>query len=42
MVPGPAFGAAWAWAGLVGMWLRHVNPAVIVDSRIMLTKAGHR
>jgi uncharacterized protein YqfA (UPF0365 family) len=25
---------------LVGMWLRHVNPAVIVDSRIMLTKAG--
>ncbi|MDR0448548.1 MAG: flotillin-like protein FloA [Treponema sp.] len=25
---------------LVGMWLRHVNPAVIVDSRIMLSKAG--
>ena len=25
---------------LIGMWLRHVNPAVIVDSRIMLTKAG--
>jgi len=25
---------------LVGMWLRHVNPAVIVDARIMLTKAG--
>jgi uncharacterized protein YqfA (UPF0365 family) len=25
---------------LVGMWLRHVNPGVIVDSRIMLTKAG--
>jgi uncharacterized protein YqfA (UPF0365 family) len=22
------------------MWLRHVNPSVIVDSRIMLTKAG--
>ncbi len=25
---------------LIGMWLRHVNPSVIVDSRIMLTKAG--
>jgi uncharacterized protein YqfA (UPF0365 family) len=25
---------------LVGMWLRHVNPGIIVDSRIMLTKAG--
>ncbi|MDR0399520.1 MAG: flotillin-like FloA family protein, partial [Treponema sp.] len=25
---------------LIGMWLRHVNPAVIVDSRIMLSKAG--
>ncbi|MDR0600252.1 MAG: flotillin-like protein FloA [Treponema sp.] len=25
---------------LVGMWLRHVDPGVIVDSRIMLTKAG--
>ncbi|MDR0623240.1 MAG: flotillin-like protein FloA [Treponema sp.] len=25
---------------LVGMWLRHVNPGVIVDSRIMLSKAG--
>ncbi|MDR0586807.1 MAG: flotillin-like protein FloA [Treponema sp.] len=25
---------------LIGMWLRHVNPGVIVDSRIMLTKAG--
>ena len=25
---------------LIGMWLRHVNSAVIVDSRIMLTKAG--
>ena len=25
---------------LVGMWLRHVNASVIVDSRIMLTKAG--
>jgi uncharacterized protein YqfA (UPF0365 family) len=25
---------------LVGMWLRHVNPSVIVDSRIMLSKAG--
>ena len=27
-------------APLIGMWLRHVNPAVIVDSRIMLSKAG--
>jgi uncharacterized protein YqfA (UPF0365 family) len=25
---------------LIGMWLRHVNPGVIVDSRIMLSKAG--
>jgi uncharacterized protein YqfA (UPF0365 family) len=25
---------------IIGMWLRHVNPGVIVDSRIMLTKAG--
>ncbi|MDR3334771.1 MAG: flotillin-like protein FloA [Treponema sp.] len=25
---------------LVGMWLRHVNSGVIVDSRIMLAKAG--
>jgi uncharacterized protein YqfA (UPF0365 family) len=25
---------------LIGMWLRHVNAGVIVDSRIMLTKAG--
>jgi uncharacterized protein YqfA (UPF0365 family) len=25
---------------LIGMWLRHVNAAVIVDSRIMLSKAG--
>jgi uncharacterized protein YqfA (UPF0365 family) len=25
---------------LIGMWLRHVNPGVIVDSRIMLYKAG--
>jgi uncharacterized protein YqfA (UPF0365 family) len=25
---------------LIGMWLRHVNPAAIVDSRIMLSKAG--
>jgi uncharacterized protein YqfA (UPF0365 family) len=27
-------------ARLVGMWLRKVNPSVIVDARIMLTKAG--
>ncbi|MDR2485524.1 MAG: flotillin-like protein FloA [Treponema sp.] len=25
---------------LIGMWLRHVDPGVIVDSRIMLSKAG--
>jgi uncharacterized protein YqfA (UPF0365 family) len=25
---------------LIGMWLRHVNPAIVVDSRIMLSKAG--
>ena len=25
---------------LIGMWLRHVNPGTIVDSRIMLSKAG--
>jgi uncharacterized protein YqfA (UPF0365 family) len=25
---------------LVGMWLRHVNPSIIVDARIMLSKAG--
>jgi uncharacterized protein YqfA (UPF0365 family) len=25
---------------LMGMWLRHVNAAVIVEARIMLTKAG--
>jgi uncharacterized protein YqfA (UPF0365 family) len=25
---------------LIGMWLRHVDAGVIVDSRIMLTKAG--
>ncbi|MDR1287943.1 MAG: flotillin-like protein FloA [Treponema sp.] len=25
---------------LIGMWLRHVNPGIIVDSRIMLSKAG--
>jgi uncharacterized protein YqfA (UPF0365 family) len=25
---------------LIGMWLRHVNASIIVDSRIMLTKAG--
>jgi uncharacterized protein YqfA (UPF0365 family) len=25
---------------LVGMWLRHVNPGIIVDARIMLSKAG--
>ncbi len=33
-------GASVGLGKLVGMWLRHVNPAVIVDARIMLTKAG--
>jgi len=33
-------GASVGMGQLVGMWLRHVNPAVIVDARIMLTKAG--
>ncbi|MFW5690030.1 MAG: flotillin-like FloA family protein, partial [Spirochaetota bacterium] len=27
-------------ARLIGMWLRKVDPATIVDARIMLTKAG--
>jgi len=33
-------GAPVGVAKLIGMWLRKVNPGVIVDSRIMLTKAG--
>jgi uncharacterized protein YqfA (UPF0365 family) len=33
-------GASVGLGKLIGMWLRHVNPAVIVDARIMLTKAG--
>jgi len=33
-------GAPVGWGRLIGMWLRRVSPAVIVDSRIMLTKAG--
>jgi uncharacterized protein YqfA (UPF0365 family) len=33
-------GAPVGAARLVGMWLRKVNPAVIVDARIMITKAG--
>ena len=33
-------GASVGMGKLVGMWLRHVNPGVIVDSRIMLSKAG--
>ena len=33
-------GAPVGIARLIGMWLRKVNPGVIVDSRIMLTKAG--
>ncbi|TFG84858.1 MAG: UPF0365 family protein [Spirochaetales bacterium] len=33
-------GAPVGMGKLIGMWLRHVRPAVIVDARIMLTKAG--
>lgn len=33
-------GASVGMGKLIGMWLRHVNAGVIVDSRIMLTKAG--
>jgi len=33
-------GAPVGIARLIGMWLRKVNPGVIVDSRIMLAKAG--
>jgi uncharacterized protein YqfA (UPF0365 family) len=33
-------GAPVGIAKLIGMWLRRVNPSVIVDSRIMLSKAG--
>jgi uncharacterized protein YqfA (UPF0365 family) len=33
-------GASVGMGKLIGMWLRHVNPGVIVDSRIMLSKAG--
>lgn len=33
-------GAPVGVAKLIGMWIRRVNPSVIVDSRIMLTKAG--
>ncbi|HOV37987.1 MAG TPA: flotillin-like protein FloA [Spirochaetales bacterium] len=33
-------GAPVGMGRIIGMWLRHVNPSVIVDSRIMLTKAG--
>lgn len=33
-------GAPVGIAKLIGMWLRKVSPAVIVDSRIMLKKAG--
>ena len=33
-------GAPVGIARLIGMWLRKVNPAVIVDARIMLAKAG--
>ncbi|MDR1932971.1 MAG: flotillin-like protein FloA [Spirochaetales bacterium] len=33
-------GAPVAMGRLIGMWLRHVNGASIVEARIMLTKAG--
>jgi len=33
-------GAAVGMGKLIGMWLRHVNASIIVDSRIMLSKAG--
>jgi uncharacterized protein YqfA (UPF0365 family) len=33
-------GSAVGMGKLIGMWLRHVDPGVIVDSRIMLSKAG--
>lgn len=33
-------GAPVGMARLIGMWLRKVDPSVIVDSRIILTKAG--
>ena len=33
-------GAPVGWGTLIGMWLRRVSPSVIVDSRIMLVKAG--
>jgi uncharacterized protein YqfA (UPF0365 family) len=33
-------GAPVGIAKLIGMWIRKVNPSVIVDSRIMLKKAG--
>jgi len=33
-------GASVGMGKLIGMWLRHVNAAVIVEARIMLTKAG--
>ena len=32
--------ASVGWLQLVGMSLRKVNPAIIVDSRIMAVKAG--
>jgi uncharacterized protein YqfA (UPF0365 family) len=33
-------GASVGMGKLIGMWLRHVNAGIIVDSRIMLSKAG--
>lgn len=33
-------GASVGMGKLIGMWLRHVNAGIIVDSRIMLAKAG--
>ncbi|MBN2875728.1 MAG: flotillin-like protein FloA [Spirochaetales bacterium] len=33
-------GAPVGMGRLIGMWLRHVHPGIIVDARIMLSKAG--
>ncbi|HOZ72203.1 MAG TPA: flotillin-like protein FloA [Spirochaetales bacterium] len=33
-------GAPVGMGRLIGMWLRHVKPGIIVDARIMLSKAG--
>lgn len=35
-----ASGARVSWMSLIGMWFRKINPNVIVESRIMVVKAG--